>query len=114
MLDEVYVEEYLYSDLFRSNCLVTGQPDWGTIMIHYQGKLINHENLLKYLVSYRNHQGFHEHCVEHIFVDILRQCKPEKLSIQGCFTRRGGLEINVFRSMEQYGLRLFSGRLPRQ
>jgi 7-cyano-7-deazaguanine reductase len=92
------VEETLYSHLFKSNCLVTGQPDWGSVQIIYQGKKINHENLLRYIVSYRNHQGFHEQCIERLFMDIWRLCKPERLTIHGRYTRRGGLDINPTRS----------------
>lgn len=109
-----FVEEYLYTDLFRSNCLVTGQPDWATVVIHYEGKAIERAGLLQYLVSFRNHQGFHEHCIEHAFMNIQQRCKPVKLSIQGCFTRRGGIEINAFRSSDPKALRLVSGRLVRQ
>ncbi len=94
------VTETLYSNLLKSNCLVTKQPDWGSIQIDYQGKQINHEGLLKYIISYRNHNEFHEQCIERIFLDILQICQPNKLSIYGRFTRRGGLDINVYRSTE--------------
>lgn len=92
------VEETLYSDLLRSNCLVTAQPDWASIQIHYKGKKINHENLLKYIISCRNSLEFHEQCVERIFMDIMRHCKPESLTIEARYTRRGGLDINPIRS----------------
>ncbi len=92
------VEEILYSNLFKSNCLVTNQPDWASIMIKYKGKKINHESLLKYLISYRNHSGFHEECVERIFVNLMEICSPKELSILAKYTRRGGVDINPFRT----------------
>lgn len=92
------VEETLFTDLFKSNCLATGQPDWGSIWIRYIGPKINHEGLLKYFISYRTHSGFAEHCVEQIFKEISECCKPEKLTVYGRFVRRGGLDINPFRS----------------
>jgi len=92
------LEEKVYSRLLKSNCLATGQPDWGTILVHYLGPRIDHEGLLKYLISYRNHSGFAEHCVEQIYFDILQECRPKKLSILIGYTRRGGLDINPFRS----------------
>ena len=92
------IEEILYSHLLRSNCPVTGQPDWASISISYTGPTINQENLLRYIVSYRNHQEFHEHCVEKIFCDIKTNCKPAKLSVYARYTRRGGLDINPFRT----------------
>ncbi|WP_392539001.1 NADPH-dependent 7-cyano-7-deazaguanine reductase QueF [Legionella sp. 227] len=95
------VEETLYSNLLKSNCLVTNQPDWGSVQIAYKGKKINREGLLKYLVSYRNHNEFHEQCIERIFVDIMNYCKPEKLTVYGRYTRRGGLDINPYRSTEK-------------
>jgi 7-cyano-7-deazaguanine reductase len=87
----------LTTHLFRSKCPVTAQPDWGSIQIAYQGKEIEKEGLLRYLLSFREHQEFHELCVERIFVDILKKCKPKELAVFGRFTRRGGLEINPFR-----------------
>lgn len=95
--DEV-VEERLYSNLLKSNCPVTGQPDWGSVWFHYVGRRIDPEGLLKYVISFREHQEFHEHCVERMFVDILRRCQPEKLTVYARYTRRGGLDINPFRS----------------
>lgn len=92
------VEEELYTDLFKSNCLVTGQPDWGSIFVHYSGPKIDHEGLLKYFISFRRHSGFAEHCVEQVYYDILTRCAPEKLTVYGRYTRRGGLDINPFRS----------------
>lgn len=95
------VSEKIYSNLLKSNCLVTGQPDWGSVQIEYTGKKIEHAGLLKYLVSFRNHNEFHEQCVERIFMDIMQKCQPEKLTVHACYTRRGGLDINPFRSNEK-------------
>lgn len=92
------VEETLTSDLLKSNCLITNQPDWGSVLIRYQGQQINHEGLLRYLISFRQHNEFHEQCVERIFCDIMAHCKPNKLSVYARYTRRGGLDINPFRS----------------
>ncbi len=92
------VEETLHSHLLKSNCLVTGQPDWGSVVIHYKGPRINREKMLRYLISFRQHNEFHEQCVERIFVDLQRHCKPEKLTVYARYTRRGGLDINPFRS----------------
>ncbi|MGY8527660.1 NADPH-dependent 7-cyano-7-deazaguanine reductase QueF [Paracidovorax citrulli] len=96
--EETTVEETLVSHLLKSNCLVTGQPDWGSVQIQYVGAPIDQEGLLKYLISFRNHNEFHEQCVERIFVDVLRQCKPAKLAVYARYTRRGGLDINPFRT----------------
>ncbi|HHF3606738.1 NADPH-dependent 7-cyano-7-deazaguanine reductase QueF [Haemophilus influenzae] len=95
--DEI-VEEKLVSHLLKSNCLITNQPDWGTLHIHYVGKKINHEKLLRYVVSFRQHNEFHEQCVERIFCDLIHYAKPEKLTVYARYTRRGGLDINPFRS----------------
>ena len=92
------VEETLTSDLLKSNCLITNQPDWGSVFIRYHGQQINHEGLLRYLISFRQHNEFHEQCVERIFCDIMANCKPNKLSVYARYTRRGGLDINPFRS----------------
>ena len=92
------VTEVLCSNLLKSNCPVTGQPDWGSIQISYTGMPINQEGLLQYLVSFRNHNEFHEHCVERIFMDIWTRCKPVKLTVYARYTRRGGLDINPFRT----------------
>ncbi len=92
------IEETLYSNLLKSNCLVTNQPDWASVQIKYKGRKINHASLLKYLISYRNHNGFHEDCIEHIFIDILENCKPQELTIYAKYTRRGGVDINPFRT----------------
>lgn len=92
------VSEVLYSDLLRSNCPVTGQPDWGSVSIAYTGQPVCREGLLKYLVSFREHSGFHEQCVETIFVDLLQQCAPRELTVYARYVRRGGLDINPLRS----------------
>lgn len=92
------VKETLYSHLLKSNCLVTGQPDWGSIQISYSGAKIDQASLLKYLVSFRNHNEFHEQCVERIFMDIQTFCKPSELTVTARYTRRGGLDINPTRS----------------
>jgi len=92
------VSEVLVSNLLKSNCLVTGQPDWGSVQISYTGDAIDQEGLLQYLVSFRNHNEFHEQCVERIFMDIWTRCKPIKLSVYARYTRRGGLDINPFRT----------------
>ncbi|QYF94741.1 NADPH-dependent 7-cyano-7-deazaguanine reductase QueF [Massilia sp. PAMC28688] len=96
--DEAPVEETLVSHLLKSNCLVTGQPDWASISISYVGPQINEEGLLRYLIGFREHNEFHEQCVERIFVDIMRQCAPTKLAVYARYTRRGGLDINPWRS----------------
>jgi 7-cyano-7-deazaguanine reductase len=108
------VEETLVSHLLKSNCLVTGQPDWGSVAIHYIGAPIDQEGLLRYLIGFRNHNEFHEQCVERIFVDIQRQCKPQKLSVYARYTRRGGLDINPWRSNFSTGKMPSNGRLARQ
>jgi 7-cyano-7-deazaguanine reductase len=97
-LDEMPVEEVLTSHLLKSNCLVTGQPDWGSVQIRYSGPQIDQGGLLRYLVSFRNHNEFHEQCVERIFMDIWRRCRPVKLAVYARYTRRGGLDINPFRT----------------
>ncbi len=96
--DEAPVTEVLTSHLLKSNCLVTGQPDWGSVQISYTGPPIDQEGLLQYLVSFRNHNEFHEQCVERIFMDIWRHCKPAKLAVYARYTRRGGLDISPFRT----------------
>lgn len=93
-----FVSETVTSNLLKSNCLVTNQPDWGSVIIRYQGNKINHESLLRYIISFRNHNEFHEQCVERIFTDINHYCHPEKLTVFARYTRRGGLDINPFRS----------------
>lgn len=86
--------ETLISELLKSNCPVTGQPDWATLVISYKGPAIHHASLLRYIVSYRNHSGFHEQCVEQIYCDIWQRCKPAYLDVYARYTRRGGLDIN--------------------
>ncbi|EST57829.1 NADPH-dependent 7-cyano-7-deazaguanine reductase QueF [Proteus cibi] len=95
---DTLVEETLVSHLLKSNCLITHQPDWGSIAIQYKGKKIDREKLLRYLVSFRQHNEFHEQCVERIFHDIMQLCKPETLTVYARYTRRGGLDINPWRS----------------
>ena len=92
------VTEVLTSNLLKSNCLVTGQPDWGSVQIAYSGPQIDQQGLLQYLVSFRNHHEFHEQCVERIFMDIWTRCRPTKLAVYARYTRRGGLDINPFRT----------------
>jgi len=96
--EESPVTEVLVSNLLKSNCLVTGQPDWGSVQISYSGAPIDQEGLLQYLVSFRNHHEFHEQCVERIFMDIWTRCRPVKLAVYARYTRRGGLDINPFRT----------------
>ncbi|SFH91350.1 7-cyano-7-deazaguanine reductase [Collimonas sp. OK307] len=96
--NQVVIEETFVSHLLKSNCLVTGQPDWGSVQIHYVGAAIDQESLLKYLISFRDHNEFHEQCVERIFMDLMRNCSPQKLSVYARYTRRGGLDINPWRS----------------
>ncbi|GAA6153104.1 NADPH-dependent 7-cyano-7-deazaguanine reductase QueF [Pseudoteredinibacter isoporae] len=95
--DGELVSETLYSDLLKSNCPVTAQPDWATLIIRYRGAAISQEGLLRYIVSYREHQDFHENCVERIYCDIMARCKPESLMVYARYTRRGGLDINPLR-----------------
>lgn len=95
---EEIVEETLYSHLLKSNCPVTGQPDWGSVLIRYQGPKIDREGLLRYLIGFRQHQDFHEHCVEHIFTDIMTQAKPTQLLVLARYVRRGGLDISPWRA----------------
>ena len=92
------VEERLHSALLKSNCPVTGQPDWADVFIHYRGPRIDGASLLRYIVSFRDHAGFHEQCVERMFTDLSAQCRPEWLSVEARYTRRGGLDINPWRA----------------
>ncbi|WP_324032266.1 NADPH-dependent 7-cyano-7-deazaguanine reductase QueF [Aeromonas caviae] len=92
------VEETLHSHLLKSNCLVTSQPDWGSVVIHYRGPRLDREKLLRYLISFRQHNEFHEQCIERIFTDLKHFCDPEQLTVHARYTRRGGLDINPFRS----------------
>ncbi|UDG81242.1 NADPH-dependent 7-cyano-7-deazaguanine reductase [Candidatus Hartigia pinicola] len=108
----IIVEETLVSHLLKSNCLITNQPDWGSVQINYRGPQINREALLRYLVSFRQHNEFHEQCVERIFNDIKKLCQSEQLSIYARYTRRGGLDINPWRSNTKFIPEI--GRLARQ
>lgn len=95
------VSEVVYSHLLRSLCPVTGQPDWGSVLIEYTGPKINHQALLAYIISFRQHQEFHEQCIERLFIDLMRYAKCKQLTIQGFYVRRGGLDINPMRSSHQ-------------
>ncbi|KTC84227.1 NADPH-dependent 7-cyano-7-deazaguanine reductase QueF [Legionella brunensis] len=108
-----YVIETLHSNLLRSNCPITNQPDWGTIFINYEGQQINHDGLLKYIISLRENHEFHEHCIERIFNDILKKCSPNKLSVYARYTRRGGIDINPWRSTPGFNVET-NFRLVRQ
>lgn len=107
------VQEVLLSDLLKSNCLVTGQPDWASVRIAYTGAPIDQEGLLRYLVSFRQHNEFHEQCVERIFVDLMTRCRPTKLSVLARYTRRGGIDINPWRTTHPQQPPA-NGRLARQ
>ena len=101
-VDAPEIEETLYSHLLKSNCLVTGQPDWAMVVIRYRGRPIERAGLLRYLVSFRDHNEFHEQCVERIFCDIERHCAPTALAVHARYTRRGGLDINPFRQTGEF------------
>ncbi|CDZ78574.1 NADPH-dependent 7-cyano-7-deazaguanine reductase [Legionella massiliensis] len=101
---EKFCEEILYSNLLRSNCPITNQPDWATLVIRYEGRQIDHPGLLKYIISLREHNEFHEHCIERIFVDLMKHCGPENLLVSARYTRRGGIDINPQRATLAYGL----------
>jgi 7-cyano-7-deazaguanine reductase len=108
------IEESLTTRLFRSNCPVTGQPDWATVQVRYVGAPIDHAGLLRYLVSFREHCGFHEACVERIFVDLRARCAPRALSVHARFTRRGGLDINPWRATPGHATPPLNVRTARQ
>jgi 7-cyano-7-deazaguanine reductase len=108
------IEESLTTRLFRSNCPVTGQPDWAAVQVRYFGAPIDRAGLLRYLISYREHCGFHEACVERIFVDVLAHCAPRALSVYARFTRRGGLDINPWRATPGYAMPPLNVRMARQ
>ena len=112
--NEAPVQETLVSHLLKSNCLVTGQPDWASVQIKFVGPQIDQEGLLKYLIGFREHNEFHEQCVERIFVDILRQCQPQQLTVYARYTRRGGLDINPWRTNYTSGGRPSNLRNARQ
>ncbi|PWI34481.1 NADPH-dependent 7-cyano-7-deazaguanine reductase QueF [Vibrio albus] len=107
------VSETLHSHLLKSNCLITSQPDWGSVEIEYTGKKIDREALLRYIVSFREHNEFHEQCVERIFTDIQKYCQPDTLTVYARYTRRGGLDINPYRSSVSAAPAL-NNRLARQ
>ncbi|WP_322527724.1 NADPH-dependent 7-cyano-7-deazaguanine reductase QueF [Salinicola sp. LHM] len=111
--DSDIVEETLHSHLLKSNCPVTGQPDWGSVLIAYRGPRLDRAALLRYIVSYRQHQDFHEHCVEHIFVDLMARCRPQALLVMARYVRRGGLDINPWRATPGWAPEL-PARLLRQ
>jgi 7-cyano-7-deazaguanine reductase len=106
------VEESLHSHLLKSNCPVTSQPDWGSVVVHYRGAALDHASFLAYLVSFRQHSDFHEQCVERIFMDLQRLLKPETLTVYARYVRRGGLDINPYRSTQ--ATRFENLRLVRQ
>jgi 7-cyano-7-deazaguanine reductase len=109
---ENWVEETVVSHLLKSNCLITHQPDWASIQIRYSGQQIDHASLLKYLISFRQHNEFHEQCIERIYCDLMRLCAPSKLTVYARYTRRGGLDINPYRSnFEEFSV---NKRLVRQ
>jgi len=105
--------QVLHSHVLKSNCLVTGQPDWGTICIDMVGRLVDKSSLLRYLIGFRCHQEFHEHCVERVYMDLWRLVKPEKLTVRAYYTRRGGIDINPLRT-NQSEIILGCDRLVRQ
>ncbi len=112
--EEFPVEETLVSNLLKTNCPVTGQPDWASLQIHYAGPQIDQEGLLKYIISLRSSEDFHEQCVERIFLDILKMCKPQSLTVYARYTRRGGIDINPWRSNFSSGKRPQTLRHARQ
>ena len=106
------VEESLHTHLLKSNCPVTSQPDWGSVVVQYRGAALDHASLLAYIVSFRQHPDFHEQCVERIFLDLQRLLKPQSLTVYARYVRRGGLDINPYRSTE--AVSVDNGRLARQ
>ena len=106
------VSETLVSHLLKSNCLITSQPDWASVQIHYEGAAIDHAGLLAYLISFRRHNEFHEQCIERIFCDLMNRCKPHKLAVYARYTRRGGLDINPLRA--NFDFKVSNNRLARQ
>ncbi len=109
---DLFVTETLYSHLLKSNCPVTGQPDWGTLVIQYTGPKLDRASLLKYIISFRDHNDFHEHCVERAFVDLKNECGIENLTVYARYVRRGGLDINPYRSNQD--VEFINRRLVRQ
>ncbi len=112
--DELVFDEELFSHSFKSNCPVTGQPDWASFYIQYTGMQIDKASLLKYLCSYRDHQGYHEECAERIYRDIMLTCAPSELFVSMNYLRRGGIDINVYRSTRLLGSDCINPRLIRQ
>lgn len=112
-LAEGQFDGWLCSHLLKSNCPVTGQPDWGSVYIHYRGQRIDEEALLRYIISLRQHQDFHEQCVERTFLDIMQACQPESLTVYARYVRRGGLDINPMRSSDA-SVEAINFRLARQ
>ena len=110
--DSRVVEESVHSHLLKSNCPVTSQPDWGSVVVEYRGAALDHASLLEYIVSFRQHSDFHEQCVERIFLDLQRLLKPEKLTVYARYVRRGVLDINPYRSTEN--TQFLNVRLARQ
>ncbi len=94
------LSEKLYSNLLRSNCPITNQPDWGTLIIEYRGRQLSHEQFLRYILSFRNHNDFHENCIENIYYELMNYCSPIQLKVYANYTRRGGIDINPYRSSE--------------
>lgn len=109
-----FVQETLHSNLLKSNCLITEQPDWGSVQIQYHGSKMDRAGLLRYIVSFRNHNEFHEQCIERMFMDIFTRCQPKHLTICGHYTRRGGLDINPYRSTDPLSPSTPTPRLVRQ
>lgn len=109
-----HINTQYYSNLLRSNCPVTGQPDWGTVFIHYEGKEICEESLLAYIISFRQHNGFHEQCVEQMYADLWHTFQPKKLMVYAAYTRRGGLDINPCRVSDPSLIPTQPVRLARQ
>lgn len=114
VVDDMAFDEVLYSDLFKSNCPVTAQPDWGSVEIQYTGASIDPVSMLAYLCSFREHQGYHEECTERIYRDLMQQCQPSELFVALNFVRRGGLDINVYRSSVPITSEVVKARLIRQ
>jgi 7-cyano-7-deazaguanine reductase len=112
--DDEVDERFLCSHLLRSNCPVTGQPDWGTVYVRYRGQKITPESFLRYIISFRQCQDFHEHCVERIFIDLLKECACESLSVYARYTRRGGLDINPYRATADWASTADDIRTARQ
>jgi 7-cyano-7-deazaguanine reductase len=106
--------DIIHTHLLKSNCLVTGQPDWGSVQVEYRGSKIDYEGFLKYIVSLRDHNEFHEQCVERIFTDIKKFCRPKELTVFARYTRRGGLDINPYRTDKKHAEKISNLRLIRQ